>query len=285
MKSVLRHHLSHARLVPPAPASAVSGMTGGPSPRGGRYPMAAQSFSFRKFDLEGSVRSLKELGLDLMEFCGAHFPADPDNPELPEIKRFLAHEGVRVPCYGVVGFGGDKAANRKKFEFARAIGADILSADPAPESFDDLDKLCAEFGIKIAIHNHGPGAHYDKIEDTLKAVKDHSPLIGACVDTGHAIRSGDKPHEVIHALGDRVISVHLKDWKHGDRETILGQGDLDMVEVARALMAIAFTGPVIMEYEESPEGPVPDMRQGMKNWFEAVEAADAASEDEGFGSE
>src|SRR5690606_32252782 len=128
----------------------------------------------------------------------------------------------------------------------------------------------------------GPGARYDKVEDTLKAVRDHSPLIGACVDTGHSIRSGEKPHEVIRALGDRVISLHLKDWRHGGGETILGQGDLDLVETARALMAIAFTGPIVMEYEESPEDPVPDMREGMRNWQEAVAAAGAESENEGF---
>lgn len=271
-------------IVRPALASSLSGMTGGSPAGGGRFPVGAQSYSFRKFDFEGSIRELQKLGVDQMEYCGVHFPADPQYPDLARIKETLVREGVQVPCYGVEGFGPDRDANRRKFEFAQAIGAGVITADPAPESFDDLDKLCEEFGIKIGIHNHGPGARYDKVDDTLKAVKDHSPLIGACVDTGHSIRSGEKPHEVIHALGERVISLHLKDWKHGGNETILGQGDLDMVEVARALMAVAFTGPIVMEYEESPENPVPDMLIGLENWYQAVEAAGAASQDEGFGS-
>lgn len=267
----------------PALASVTAGMTGGSPAGGGRYPMGAQSYSFREFDFEGSVRQLKGLGLDLMEFCAVHFPPDPAGPGLARVKEVLAAEGVRVPCYGVEGFTGDAAANRAKFEFARAIGAGVLTADPTPDAFDSLEELCEEFGIKVAIHNHGPGARYDKVEDTLKAVEGRSALIGACVDTGHSIRSGEKPHEVIHALGERVISLHLKDWKEGGGECILGEGAMDMVEVARALMAVAFAGPIVMEYEESPKNPVPDMRKGLENWHKAVEAAGAGSENEGFG--
>ena len=231
------------------------------------YEVGCQSYSFREFkSLEGSITCLTKLGLTQMEYCGVHFPADKDAPGFETVRAALAQAGVSVPCYGVEGFGGDFAANRKKFEFAKALGVSVLTADPAPESFDNLDDLTAEFGVKIAIHNHGPGARYDKAADTLRAIEKHSPMIGACVDTGHAIRSQEKPHEVIRALGNRVHSLHLKDWRFGGRETILGEGDMDMVAVASALNAIAFSGPIMMEYEESPSDPTADMRQGLANW-------------------
>jgi sugar phosphate isomerase/epimerase len=98
-------------------------------------------------------------------------------------------------------------------------------------------------------------------------------MIGACVDTGHVIRSAEKPHEVIEELGDRVHSLHLKDWIHGGKEQILGKGDMDLVAVARALKALNFAGPVMLEYEESPENPVPDMKEGLANWAKAVQSA------------
>lgn len=236
------------------------------------FRVGAQSYSFRKFGFDDAIRRLKELGLEQMEFCRVHFPPDPDLRDLPRIKATLAAEGVRVPCYGVEGFGADAEANRRLFEFAQSLGATVITADPAPESFDDLDRLCEEFAIAVAIHNHGPGARYDKVEDTLKAVKDHSPLIGACVDTGHYLRSNEMPHDVIDALGARVISLHLKDWKIGGNETILGEGDLDLVAVVRRLKAIGFTGPIMMEYEESPDSPVDDMRRGLEHWNHAVAA-------------
>ena len=34
----------------------------------------------------------------------------------------------------------------------------MFSADPDPDSFDSLDKLCDEYKIAIGIHPHGPSA-------------------------------------------------------------------------------------------------------------------------------
>ncbi|GMV94235.1 MAG: hypothetical protein AMXMBFR82_40130 [Candidatus Hydrogenedentota bacterium] len=240
---------------------------------GGDFRMGSQSYSFRNFDLNGAIDCLQKLGLSEMEFCAVHFPPDKDAEGFAGVKSAIEAAGITVPCYGVEGFTADEAANRKKFEFAKALGIEILTADPTPDSFDNLDNLCEEYQIKIAIHNHGPGARYDKVSDTLSAVSGHSPLIGACLDTGHCIRSGEKPHETIQALGDRLISLHLKDWIHGGIEQIIGKGDLDLVAVAKELNALSFSGPIMMEYEESPDNPVPDMKASWENWKAAVAEA------------
>lgn len=228
--------------------------------------VGAQSYSFRKFDFKGALDRLADLGLDTMEFCAVHFPPDPDNPGLGKILAELARRGVSVPCYGVEAFGGDAAANRRKFEFARALGARFITADPAPESFDGLEALVEEFGVGVAIHNHGPGARYDKAADTLRAVDGRHPLIGACVDTGHALRSGEAPHDVIAALGPRVLTLHLKDWKTGGAEAILGEGGMDMPKVAAALRGAGFAGPISMEFELDPDDPTPGMARGLAAW-------------------
>ena len=240
--------------------------------------VGAQSYSFRNFDFEGSIACLKQLGTKYIEYCSAHFPCDAAHEGFPRVKQRLEAEGIVTVCFGVEGFTGDHAANRRKFEFAKALGIEVLTADPTPDAFDSLDKLTDEFGVKIGIHNHGPGARYDKVADTLNAIKNHSPMIGACVDTGHVIRSGENPHEVIEQLGSRTISLHLKDWKRGTvcqtstncgEERILGQGDMNMAAVAGVLKVMDFTGPVVMEYENSPDNPVPDMKVGLDNWLNA----------------
>ena len=228
--------------------------------------IGAQSYSFRKFSFEAALDQLEALGLHIMEFCSVHFPADPEDPGFGKVLDTLRARGVMVPCFGVEGFTADRAANRRKFELGRALGVEFLTADPEPGAFDNLEELVDEFGIGVAIHNHGPGARYDKAEDTLRNVAGRHPLIGACVDTGHCLRSGERPADAIKALGARVLSVHLKDWKVGGEETILGEGDADLPRVAQALRAADFSGPVIMEYENCPEGPVPDMRKGLELW-------------------
>ncbi|MBI3119586.1 MAG: sugar phosphate isomerase/epimerase [Candidatus Hydrogenedentes bacterium] len=237
------------------------------------FRLGAQSYSFREFSTEDAIKNLRELGLTEMEFCFAHFPPDVNDPKYLAAKAAIDAAKISVPAYGVEEFTADEAVNRKKFEFAKALGVEVLTANPDQESFASLDKLVEEFQIRIAIHNHGPKARYDKVADTLKAVEGHSPLIGACVDTGHVIRSGEKPHEVVQQLGNRVISLHLKDWVHEGKEQIIGKGDLDVIKLAEALGALNFQGPIMLEYEESPKNPVPDMKQGIENWNKAVSAA------------
>lgn len=236
-------------------------------------PIGAQSYSFRKFDTLGAIAQLKDLGLDQMEFCSVHFPPDFEDPKCQEARAALAEAGVTVPAYGVEGFGTDDAANRKKFEFAKAMGIGVLTADVAPRGFDSVEALCEEFGVKIALHNHGPRARYDKVADTLSAVEGRSALIGACLDTGHCIRSGETPHEVAEALGARLLSMHLKDWIHGGEEQILGEGELDLPALCSVLKKMNFAGPTVMEYENSPENPVPEMKVGLANWQAAWSAA------------
>jgi inosose dehydratase len=267
MKSTRRQFIGRLAAIPAAAAIAGNAV----AKPGPAWRMGSQSYSFRKFDTIGAINGVQKLGLNAIEFCGVHFPCDAEDPGLGKVKEIIKETGISVLCYGVESFDADEAASRKKFEFAKAMGIKVLTANPKAESFDILDKLTEEYKVKIAIHNHGPNARYDKVKDTLDAIKDHSPLIGACVDTGHTIRSNEKPHEVIAALGDRVHSLHLKDWIHGGEEQILGEGDIELVAVAKSLKALNFAGPLMMEYENSPENPGPDMQIGLANWNKAVD--------------
>ena len=267
MKTNRRQFIGQLAALPAIAAFAGSAM----AKPGPTWRMGCQSYSFRKFDTIGAINGVQKLGLNNIEFCGVHFPCNAEDPGLAKVKEILKETGIDVSCYGVESFGADEAANRVKFEFAKAMGIKILTADPAPESFDNLDKLTEEYKVKIAIHNHGPNARYNTVQNTLDAIKDHSPMIGACVDTGHVIRSNEKPHEVLAALGDRVHSMHLKDWIHGGEEQILGEGDMDLVAVAKALKAMKFAGPLMMEYENSPENPGPEMATGLSNWQAAID--------------
>ena len=131
--------------------------------------------------------------------------------------------------------------------------------------------------MAIAIHNHGPGANYDKIRDVEEVVRDRHPKIGACVDTGHYLRSDEDPVDAIQRLGKRVFGVHLKDVKtlerNGKRDklfTILGQGDLKVFECLKALRALNYENCLALEYEETPENPLSDIEISLKTVREAA---------------
>ena len=187
------------------------------------------------------------------------------------VKKLCAEYGVTPVAYGVQGFTKNTDANRKNFELGKALGLKYISADPSPDSFDSLDKLVAEYKIAIAIHPHGPVGNgklhrWYSAEVILAAVKDHNPLIGSCLDTGHLIRAAQlgkrlDPAAEVRAMGARNFGIHLKDHDN-ERKTdvVIGKGALDVAALLRALRDVKFAYLISIEYEAKPEEPTADVK-------------------------
>ncbi len=239
---------------------------------GGGISLGVQSYTFRNFDLEPALKRIQELGLKNAEFYSKHIPPGSSSDKLKEILRLCKEYDVTPVGFGVQGFSKNHDANKKVFEFGEVIGLKYLSADPDPDSFDSLDKLCEEYKIAIAIHPHGPsgkGLHrWYSAEVILRAVKDHHKLIGSCLDTGHLIRSAQlgenlDPAAQVRLMGARNFAMHLKDHDNKRRtDVVFGapEGALDVVGVLKALQEVKFTGTISIEYEANPADPSPDMK-------------------------
>ena len=239
----------------------------------GGFSVGVQSYTFREFDLEQMLKRTKELGLKSAEFYSKHIPPDSTPDKLKAILTLCKEYEVAPLGYGVAPFSKDHDANRKLFDFGKACGVKYLSADPAPDSFDSLDKLCEEYKIAIAIHPHGPsgkGRHrWWSAEVILKAVKDHHKLIGTCLDTGHLLRMeqlGEKldPAEQVKIMGARNFAMHLKDHDNKKKEDVpFGDpaGNLNVASVLKALKEVKFAGHIAIEYEASKNNPSPDMKK------------------------
>jgi sugar phosphate isomerase/epimerase len=223
------------------------------------YRMGIQSYSLRGYDFNEAAKRASGLGLTYIEAFPGHLPQTDDPAQIKKTLDYLKSLGLKLNAWGVQGFDGDEAAARRTFVFAKAMGLESISADPSPEALPILDKLVKEFKIAIAIHNHGPGARYDGLSSVMKAVEGHDVLIGACVDTGHVLRSGEDPVDWVKALGKRVHGLHLKDVKDKTQWKVLGQGDLRLVDLLRELKKIKYRNVMSLEYEENPENPIPDV--------------------------
>lgn len=240
------------------------------------FKMGIQSYSLRHFKAPEALKHTQTLGLKYWEAYPGHIPQNNVPKQIEEQKKLLADAGVTLMAYGVVGFDENESKARTFFDYAKAMGIKSLSADPKKDkaTFDVLDKLVAEYDVAIAIHNHGPGHRYNKIRDVEEMVKDRHPKIGACVDTGHYLRSDEKPHEAIERLGKRVFGVHFKDVKtHADGKKqfrILGEGDLDLVACLKNLKKLDYQYCLALEYEENPTNPLSDLEVCFKAVRDAV---------------
>ncbi len=229
--------------------------------------LGIQLYSLRGYkDPVVAIKHAKDLGFEQVEFYSGMFPLDSSAEQIAKIKKQVEECGLTISAHGVNKLTKDDSANRKVFEFAKAAGIRIITADPDPDSFESLDKLVKEFNIRVAIHNHGPKHRYNKVVDVLHAIEKHDERIGACADLGHYIRSGEQPTAVVRLLKGRLYGVHLKDFAEMTDKTkgvILGKGHLNVGEVFHALVETGFPsdGALSLEYEENPENPLEDIRQ------------------------
>lgn len=239
----------------------------------GGFTVGAQSYTFRNFKLEPAIKKIADCGLHYVEFYNGHVPLNSTPGQIKSVLKLCKDNGITPVAFGVEGFTKDHDANKKKFEFGAALGIKSLSADPSADSFDSLDKLCEEFKIAIAIHPHGPAGgtkrhQWWSAEVIMKAVKDHHPLIGTCLDTGHLIRMaqlGEKldPAQQVKEMGARNFGMHLKDHDNKRKtDVVYGKdgGVLDVTAVLKALKEVKFKYAISIEYEAKPEDPSGDVK-------------------------
>ena len=251
---------SSARAVPAARA------VPGPQPRYGGFPMGIQSFSLRHLDLDACLEATAGFGLHHVELFGAHLAVEATSDEIAEVTRKARRLDIQISAHGVNGFTSDHAANRRVFEMANRAGIRNLSASPSADgsAFASLERLVEEFGVRIAIHNHGPSDHWGLIEPLRDAIEGLHPRIGVCADLGHFIRANVDPVEAIRAFEGRLFGVHLKDFdapKADANGTVLGKGLLDLRGTFEALRKVDFPadGALSLEYEE--KNPEADIRE------------------------
>jgi sugar phosphate isomerase/epimerase len=137
-------------------------------------------------------------------------------------------------------------------------------SEPPEDALETIDKLCEEYGINLAVHNHAKPSHYWSPDTVLSTCQGRSKRIGACADTGHWMRSGINPVEALKKLEGRIINLHFKDlneygMKGHDVPWGTGVGDAKamLAEVYRQKLKAFFA----VEYEYNWENSLPEIAQ------------------------
>ena len=255
----------------------------------GGFTVGIQSYTFRNFNLEQALTRIADLGIRHVELFRGHLATTSTDAQIDAAKNLMREKNITPVAFGVENFTNNAANNRRLFEFARKLGVRNLSADPSPDSFDSLDRLCEEFDINIAIHPHGAQGtrlhRWYSAEVIMDAVRNHNRRIGTCLDTGHLIHAAIAPFnrnldpaQQIRAMGARNFGLHLKDHNNmRDVDVVFGRdgGTLDVLACLRALREVKFTGYIAIEYEANPANPTPDVRACLDVFRDSVRRLNA----------
>lgn len=127
-----------------------------------------------------------------------------------EIKELAASKGIKIVGTGV--YVAEKSSDwEKMFKFAKAMGLEFITCEPALSDWDLVEKLSKQYNIKISVHNHPQPSDYWKPENLLKAISGRSQSLGSCSDVGHWRREGLNQIDCLKQLKGRIISLHFKD--------------------------------------------------------------------------
>jgi len=232
------------------------------------WRLGCQAWTFHDMSLYDAMDNTAKLGLHYLEgYPGQKLisskPNDTFGPKLSaslrsDVKKRLADKGLKLVNFGV------GPADRAAFDFGKDMGLETLVSEPPFDAFDQLDKLCEEYQINVALHDHPRPSRYWSPDIVLKACKDHSKRIGACCDTGHWMRSDIKPLDALKQLEGRIISFHFKDLnKFGEsaHDVPWGTGQADikalLAEVKRQKIKPVFS----IEYEYNYGHSMPELVQ------------------------
>ena len=258
------------------------------------WKLAVHSYTFQKFSIFDAIDKTGELGVKFMSISGSvNLPA-PDGKfakgstvnlseeDAAALRTRLKQKGID-PVFvnmGVVKPSLDEEATRKIFEGAKRLGITVLVAEPETHGktdelgpvMDVVEKFAKEFNIQVAIHNHPQPSFYWSPEIVLAAVQGRSPLLGACADVGHWVRSGLDPVESLKKLEGRVITLHFKDLNEHSKtahDVPWGTGISNTKGMLAELKRQKFKGAICVEYEHNWENYTPEIAESVK-WFNAT---------------
>lgn len=264
-------------MVPQLAIRAVTPNTGLQASTALGWNASVQHYTYRRFSLFEAMEKAAAVRLRFFEVrsnlkLGTKWPGKNADENMPsdaclELKNRLSEMGLSVPSV-FADFNGKPEQARRLFEFWKGFGTEVIVAEPPAGSFDMLEKLCEEYKMKLAIHNHQrTKSEYWSPEIVLEVCAKRSKLLGACADVGQWARSDLDPVECLRKLEGRIHNFHLKDvLKKGDlnsRNTVIGEGQADCAKTLKELRRQGYKGVVAIDFEHDTPKLQEDMAKNI----------------------
>jgi inosose dehydratase len=255
---------------------------------------------------ERVLDEMRELGLRATELGPTgYLGRDPAG-----VRTLLDRYGLRLiggflPVPMHVCTGADLARARAAMETLAAGGSEVvvLAARTADGSYDrkvvladaawprllatldELRRMAADLGLSASLHPHVGTAIEDR--DSVRRLLADSD-VPLCLDTGHLLIGGTDPLALVSEYPHRIAHAHLKDVREAVAATVragdtsylaavraglytpLGDGDLDIAGIVRALDAAGYAGWYVLEQDAAlyaapapGTGPLDDVRRSL----------------------
>ena len=248
------------------------------------WHLSMQSYTFHLFTVTEALSKTEELGIRFIEiypgqklgssFGDIVFGYDLSMKDQERLGVLAASKGVKIISSGV--WTAQREEWEHIFSFAKNMGMEFISAEPAREDWDIVEELAKKYNIKVAVHNHPSENSYWKPEILISSIGGKDGLLGACVDVGHYKRMGLDPIPSMQQLDGKIIALHFKDIaRQGEAQSledvVWGQGILDVKGMLKELKRQKFKGYFTIEYEADWENNLPQIKQSIDYFNQVAE--------------
>ena len=227
-------------------------------------------------DLREKLEAIAAAGFDGVEIFENDFLAFDRSPA--EVRRMVADLGLEITLFqpfrdfeGLPEPQRSQAFDRaeRKFDLMEELGAPLMlvCSSVAPAALGGIDRAAADFrelgeragrrGLKVGFEALAWGRHVNDHRDAWEVVRraDHAS-VGLILDSFHSLSRKIDPDTIRAIPGDKIFIVQLADAPALDMDLLYwsrhfrnmpGEGDLPVVEFARAVAATGYDGPLSLE--------------------------------------
>ena len=222
-------------------------------------PLGVATYSLREFSRADAIKIIQSLGVKYVNVKSMHMPYESTPAELAAARAEFEAAGLKIIAGGNIDLKGDDDSVKKMLTYAKNAGIPVVVCAPRRDNLGVIEKYAKEFGLKIAIHNHGTEDKlYPNGASVIELVKNMDPCMGLCYDVGHASRTGVDVVKEIEMAGARLHDMHVKDLTDlSDRssQVSVGKGKLPFPQIFKALKKMKYPGVVNLEYEINAKSP------------------------------
>lgn len=242
-----------------------------------KIPIGLQLYSVRddaQKDPAAVIGQVAEMGYQGVEFAGYY------GWSAEKLRKLLDQNGLK--CCGthtaVTTLLGDEFT--KTVEFNKTLGNKNLIAPGIPGNMQPTNKqawvlfaklmteLAAkakEQGMRVGYHNHaGEFNGKDGFIPWEVFASNSGKDVILQVDIGHVARSGADPATYMEKFPGRLTTVHVKDFRKGQPDPVIGEGEVDWPAMFRICEGAGGTEWYIIE-DESREQPTQRVKTDIAN--------------------
>jgi sugar phosphate isomerase/epimerase len=195
------------------------------------------------------------------------------------VRRQIEDAGLVVESIGASGRLAKPDEFRRLIELTGFLGAPAIttgtggasndedSFEQVVQSFRELATVAADRGVVISVKPHVNQAVYNT--PTARRFIDavNSPAVGLNLDASHLIRAGEDPVQAFADLAPYVATARVRDATRGvagpgpvERQ-IPGNGDLDVLALARAITALPRPRYAVLEIVGTKDMPLDEVQR------------------------